>query len=106
MSQTREVDQTASDSEVALNIGDQLQITLPETRTAGYQWQVTSPATPIYSIQDNGFTPARGVGGTGSHRWTLTARRTGSAAFAMDYGRPWGSASPAQQFKLTITVGK
>jgi predicted secreted protein len=106
MSQRIEVNEAASGSTVKLANGDQLHISLPETRTAGYRWQVVSPASAIYRIEDSGFEPAAGVGGTGLHGWTLKALKSGTALLAMDYGRSWGSTPAAQQFKLTIKVGE
>lgn len=100
-----ELDKSVAGSTVKVASGEQARISLPETRTAGYHWQIVSPTSPLYSINDDGFEPAPAVGGTGVHRWTLTAKGKGSAPLAMSYGRSWGSASAAQTFQITIAVG-
>ena len=103
MSRTIKVGQQESGSTVAVAQGDQVRLELPETRTAGFRWQMVSPESPVFTVHDEGFAAAPGIGGTGLHRWTITALGQGSAVLAMRYGRPWESAA-TQEFMLTIEV--
>jgi inhibitor of cysteine peptidase len=105
MSRTIAIDKMASGSSPTLSVGDQLRVALPETPTAGFRWQVVVGSSPVYGVRDDGFTPAKALGGTGTHFWTLTALKPGTATFEMDYGRSWESSPGAQKFTLTITVG-
>jgi predicted secreted protein len=97
------VDQSAAGSTVQLAMGDQAQLTLPETRTAGYSWNVVSAESPVFALEDAGFTRAPGVGGTGTHRWTIAAMRTGSAELELAYGRSWETEA-GKKFAMTIMV--
>jgi len=100
-----EIGPTASGKTVQLAKGSEAQLTLPETRTAGYSWKVVSAALSEFSIEDGGFTPASGVGGTGSHRWILKAQTAGTATLEMFYGRSWDEAANAKQrFRVSIEV--
>jgi predicted secreted protein len=44
---------TAADNNKTLDLraGDELQITLDETPTTGYNWEVMNPAEPLYQIK-------------------------------------------------------
>jgi inhibitor of cysteine peptidase len=101
-----EMGAAASGTTARLTTGDEAQLTLPETRTAGYSWRIVSGESPVFGVEDAGFAPASGVGGTGVHRWTLKALRPGTAALEMSYGRSWEVAAEAKQrFAVTVVVG-
>lgn len=100
---TMQIDQSAEGSTMQLAVGDQAQLTLPETRTAGYSWKLISTESPVFRVEDGGFTRAGGVGGTGLHRWTIVAEKTGSAQLELAYGRSWETAA-GKKFVMTITV--
>ena len=101
-----EIGPAASGTAVQISKGSQAQLTLPETRTAGYSWKIVSADSPVFSVEDAGFTRANAVGGTGSHRWTLKALQPGKATLEMAYGRSWETGSEAKQrFSVTIEVG-
>ena len=100
-----EIGLSASGTTIQVVAGTQVQLTLPETRSAGYSWRVVSDGSPILAVEDAGFTPARGVGGAGSHRWTVRAMRKGTVTFEMVCGRSWQTPPEAKQrFTLTIEV--
>jgi predicted secreted protein len=94
---------SAAGTTVRIGKGNEAQLTLPETRTAGYSWRVVSAESPVVAVEDAGFTKASAVGGTGSHRWTLKALQAGRATLEMACGRSWESAAEAKQ-RFTVTV--
>jgi predicted secreted protein len=100
---TVKIDESSAGSTVQLAIGDQAQLILPETRTAGFSWKVVSKQSPAFRLQDGGFSRAGGVGGSGVHRWTITGMETGSAALELAYGRSWES-GVGKRFAITISV--
>jgi inhibitor of cysteine peptidase len=101
-----EIGAGASGTTVRLTTGDEAQLTLPETRTAGYSWKIAAVESRVFSVEDAGFAPASGVGGTGVHRWTLKALQPGTAVLQMSYGRSWEAAAEAKQrFNVTVMVG-
>src|ERR1700744_3574448 len=101
---TINIDKSATGTTLQLAVGDRVQITLPESRTAGFRWQAAPASSPVYAVADEGFQAAPGIGGTGTHRWTLTARSKGSDTFEISYGRSWGTSSSAEPFRVTISV--
>jgi inhibitor of cysteine peptidase len=106
MSRTIAIDKTASGSSVTISVGDQLRVALPETPTAGFRWHVVAGSSLVYEVKDEGFTPAKALGGAGTHNWTLTALKPGTATFEMSYGRAWESSPVSRKFTLTLSVGK
>ncbi len=100
---TVRINQFAAGSTARLARGDQVQLTLPETRTAGYSWKLMSAESPVFSVEDAGFTPVSGVGGTGAHRWILTALQKGSAELELAYGRSWEKAA-GKRFVIVVAV--
>ncbi len=100
---TVQIDQSAAGSTVRLAVDDEARLTLAETRTAGYSWKVLSAESPVFKVEDAGFTPASGVGGTGVHCWTIAARKQGSAELELAYGRSWETAA-AKKFAIVVAV--
>ncbi len=72
-----------------LAVGEEARLTLAETRTGGYKWQVVSPESPAFTLRDDGFEMAPGVGGSGVHRWSITAKQAGEAKLELVHGRSW-----------------
>jgi len=100
---TVQIDQSAAGSTLQLAVGDHARLALPEARTAGYIWKVMSEESPVFALEDAGFQKAPGVGGTGTHRWTIAAERAGSAELKLAYGRSWETAA-GKSFAITILV--
>jgi predicted secreted protein len=100
---TVQIDQSAAGTQVLLAAGDQAQLTLPETRSGGYKWQVVSPELPVFSVKDEGFDMAAGVGGTGVHRWTIIGKQSGEAKLELVHGRSWEPES-GKRFVVTVVV--
>ena len=101
---TVQIDQSVAGSTVQLDVGDEAHLSMPETRTAGYRWKPVSAESPVFRVEDTGFTRAGGVGGTGVHRWTVTALQKGSAELELVYGRSWETET-GKSFAVTISVG-
>ncbi len=100
---TLHIDESAAGSTVQLAAGERAELSLPETRTGGYKWHVVSPASPVVDVNDDGFEMAAAVGGTGTHRWTITARQAGEATVELVYGRSW-EPEAGKRFQMTIRV--
>jgi len=96
-----QIDECAMDSTVHLAQGDEAELNLPETRSGGYKWQVLSPESPVFAVKDEGFEMAAGVGGRGTHRWTITAKQPGEAKLEMVHGRSW---EPETGKRVGVTV--
>ncbi len=99
-----EIDQSASGTTLRVAPGDEVELTLPETRTGGYAWQLGSTASKSFSVEDLGFTRAPAVGGTGTRRWRVVAQQAGTGTVELTYGRSWEQSSAPKKFTVTIEV--
>ena len=100
---TIHIDQNASGTTVRLAVGDEAQLVLPEARGGGYKWRVVSPNSTLFDVRDDGFARPSGIGGTGAHKWTITARHAGKASLELAYGRSWETEA-AKRFCVNIEV--
>ncbi len=92
--------------EIEVHPGDEFEINLPETRTAGYRWKaerVAEPACELLSDQSESATGS--VGGSGSHYFHFRAVSAGSGEIKLYYGRSWEQEKgPAKTFALRVHV--
>ena len=99
-------DETANGSEVELSAGDEFQLSLSETRTAGYRWTLKTSGEPSCILLSESSQPASGqTGGAGTHFWRFRAVATGNGLLALEYRRSWESSSePARTFRMKVRV--
>jgi predicted secreted protein len=105
------VDASYNGSEVALEVGDNLIVTLDSNATTGYSWNLSSVSDTavIQKVSDEYITPEPTeppvVGQGGQEVWTFEALTAGTAAISMIYIQPWETeAEPAETFDITVTV--
>lgn len=97
------VDETANGKEVELSPGEEFQIVLPETRTAGYRWKLKGAAEPACTlIEESAQSSSGAVGGSGARAWRMRAPDSGGCAVELEYGRSWEP--PARTFTLKVRV--
>jgi predicted secreted protein len=99
-------DERANGHEVEAKLNDELEISLSETRTAGYRWAVKSGGEPALKLLEETAQPnAPGVGGSGHHVWQFRALAAGTGEIELHYLRPWeNSSEPARTFVLKVRV--
>jgi inhibitor of cysteine peptidase len=99
-------DETAHGSDVGVSAGEEFELSLPETPTAGYRWTLKSSGEPACALLDESFHPAAGkVGGSGTHSWRFRAAAPGTCSLGLEYKRSWESGSePARTFTLKVRV--
>ncbi len=100
-------DERANGHEVETKVNDELEISLSETRTAGYRWLTKSGGAPVLNLLEETVQPnSPGVGGTGQHIWKFKTVAAGTGEIELHYRRPWESfAEPARTFALKVRVG-
>ncbi len=104
---TREVDDRASGSEIALSSGDQLAVTLDSNPSTGYVWEIrtvdAAVLQPVGEWEYTAASKAMGAGGQETRRFVALA--PGQTSLQLEYHRPWeGDAPPAKMFEVTVTV--
>jgi predicted secreted protein len=92
--------------EVEVKAGEELEIVLPEVRTAGYRWNIVQNGAPqLQLVQDDSQPNAARVGGARQHRWRFGAVAAGASEIKIEYARSWEeSAQPARTFILKVRV--
>jgi len=99
-------DETANASEVEIGVGEEFEISLAETRTAGYRWSLKSGEESVCSLLTESAQPTTGaVGGSGRRLWRFRAAATGICFLEFEYRRSWETSSePARTFALKVRV--
>jgi predicted secreted protein len=104
-----QVDRSYNAREVTLALGDVLEISLAENRTAGFRWELKIKPEPTCSLIKDLYdapatVPARpGEGGT--HRWQFRAVHPGTGEIKLEYRRHWQQEKPlGQTFELSVHV--
>ena len=95
-------DEKADGTEIEVSPGEEFDLALPETPTAGYRWvkKDSEPTCPV--IEDSRATTAK-TGGTGTHSWRFRAPASGSCSVQLEYKRSWET-KPARTFNLKVRV--
>jgi inhibitor of cysteine peptidase len=90
-----QLDEKSDGQEVALHVGQTLQISLPENRTAGYRWILRSVQQDTYALVGDSYEgAAQPLGRPGVHSWRFEARRAGHGDITLAYVRPWEPGQP------------
>ena len=99
-----ELDEQADDKDVALAVGEELTLTLPENPTTGYRWDVEKKGGPACELVSEEFVPPPGkAAGAGGHRrWRFRGAKEGQGDVMLTYGR-FGQAG--KTFTLHVSVG-
>jgi len=99
-------DEQANGRQVEAQLGEEFEVVLPETRTAGYRWRILQKGDPpVDLLEDNSRPSDTGVGGAGNHRWHFRAVAAGASEITLQYARSWDeSAEPARTFTLKVRV--
>jgi inhibitor of cysteine peptidase len=100
-----EFDERANGSEVELSPGEEFDLLLPETPTAGYRWRLkTGPGTECPLLESSHFATGK-TGGTGTQAWRFRAPASGTCSIMLEYRRSWETSSePARTFTLKVRV--
>ena len=93
--------------EIQLSVGQTFEISLTETRTAGFRWFITSSGEPVCRVVKDSFdNPSTTPGQSGTHQWNFVVDKPGTATIELAYRRQWQDKSPpARTYTLRIRAG-
>lgn len=98
---------TAADNNKTLDLrpGDELQITLDETPTTGYNWEVMNPSDSLYQIKKTSYNIYKeaGIGGGGQRLFIIGITGRGTSPLILKNQQRW-SGDVYEEFKLLLTV--
>jgi predicted secreted protein len=80
------LDESYNEQEIALTVGQQFEIELPENPEMQFRWRFESNGWPVCELQTDYFEESiRLQSCGGSHIWLFEARQPGSAAINLIY---------------------
>ena len=86
----REIGKEHNGTELDAQVGETLELRLPENPTTGYRWQLRSDGAPVLALLSDSFAPGGGAtGSTGSRRWAFRIAQPGLARVAVEQQRNW-----------------
>ena len=96
-------------SEVTLNVGDTLEISLAGNPTTGYQWLLMTNTEPVLGHADDpeyvaDETDEDIVGSGGTFTFTFEALEAGQVDLELGYMRIWESVPPIETYTLAVSV--
>ena len=96
---------------ITLKAGETKTIILQENMTTGYQWEIISPESPVYSVEFNEHIQPENadgrVGAPGIRRIVIKGEDAGKARLAIELRRPWEKdGNAADGSAVTIEVLK
>jgi predicted secreted protein len=99
-------DERSNAQEIVAQRNEEFEVSLLETRTAGYRWVITENGEPILTVLSETTIPNTGaVGGSGHHAWRFRAASPGETKLMFEYSRPWErSGKPTRTFLLKVHV--
>ena len=89
---------------ISAPVGEVLETALGEKPTTGHRWEVTSPGTPVCSLQDSSSVPSsRLVGAGGIRRFTFRVEQPGEVEIRLVYRRAWETDKPPlREFRFRV----
>ena len=91
---------------LAVRIGQQLELRLPENPTAGYRWRVVEEGGPVCELMRTDFKAGTQPGEPGVHIRRYRVIAAGQATLKLVYDRAWPSAKgAARTFCLKVRSG-
>lgn len=96
----------ANGTEISVHVGEEFEIALAETRTAGYRWTISENGAPVLQlVEEVGLPNIGSVGGAGQRQWRFRAASLGDTQVKIHYARSWEKSSePARTFTLKVHV--
>ena len=84
----------AQGSEAKVRVGEEFEILLGETRTAGYKWAIEKGGEPVCTLVSESAEAAGGPPGkAGSHLLRFRAVQEGTTTILLQHKRSWESGS-------------
>jgi len=101
------VTQAQGGREIALKVGNILQIELPGTGGTGYSWLAETTGAPYLRLMDQSTRQLKEgrLGGPVMQIWRFKAEKPGATEISMAYYRPWEGVGQAKDhFRLKLRI--
>jgi inhibitor of cysteine peptidase len=106
MAQETVVTESDNGKEVALRVGQQLALSLPENASTGYRWDVEEGDGSLLEIRQAEATyPSSAIGSAGRAHWIVRAKAAGTTRLGLKLWRRWeGDKPPAERYDLRVRI--
>jgi inhibitor of cysteine peptidase len=93
-------------SKIKVQVGDTIELRLPEIASTGYRWSAEDLESKIFELDEAGADyPDEAIGARGDARFRITSRAPGTGTLRLKYWRPWeGEASVQKRFVVDVEV--
>ncbi|PKM46817.1 MAG: hypothetical protein CVV03_04935 [Firmicutes bacterium HGW-Firmicutes-8] len=100
------INEDLNGKEITVYNGHTMELVLPGNPTTGYTWRyVYEPDKNLIIETSTSYESETDLlGAGGNNHWTFSFLRTGSAALALEYCRPWENNSAIKTFNLKINI--
>ncbi len=101
-----ERDESSAGRSVAIQVGQQLRVSLSENVTTGYSWRLGSGCTPFLSLDRDETAPpsSAALGAPHSRTWLFTATSPGHCDLRFESVRPWEKNATGKVFTFPVSV--
>jgi inhibitor of cysteine peptidase len=91
---------------IALKVGAEATLRLPENPSTGYRWAVDAADSHLVEVTQSEYAPASNAPGAGGEaQWTIKAKAPGSTTVTLKRWRSWeGDKSVVERYSVTIDV--
>lgn len=102
---TEALTQADNGRSIELHVGDQITLSLRESRMAGYRWNVLEKGEPVLtSVETEEHSRPPALGQPRMRAWQFTAEKPGAGRIYMQHRRPWEAAGSGDDFLLNVSV--
>ena len=100
-----ELDEAAAGQPVTTQLGQRIQINLPENRTTGYLWQLAGDCDRLLALeQDQTKMPPGPPGAGGTRTWVFAAHAEGNCTLRFESRRSWEKHATGKILVFPVTV--
>ena len=100
------LDENSNGQTVEADLGQEVEIRLPENPTAGFRWRIAQGGEPVCTLLSDWFDPGLDAPGqAGIHSWKFKAIAEGTGAIKLIYRRSWqDNTAETRSFALSLKV--
>ncbi len=90
--------------DIAVRVGDTIEVHLPENAAGGYRWALDNDDDgPLEFMGNRANYPSGAVGSAGEVVFAVRVRAVGNARLSLTYGRSWeGEAGVSKHFSVAV----
>ena len=96
-----------NNNKIKLEVGEKLELNLPENPSTGYRWEIQGAGDPKLLLQNTEFQagPGKAIGHEGLRSWIFKAKQAGEVKLRVNHWRPWlKEKSLLESFEIYVEI--